>query len=143
MCAFVLLHGVTIAEGAAAVRAAVRPLPRVDAQVSPQVSSLAEALGAVGAAVRPLACVCTKVSPQVGRLGKGLAAPVAGVGLSLLLQVEAKTGRMAECLATTRTALEELRDVTGCCTIIGCLQRALLVTATFLLHHRRPVWPDA
>lgn len=62
----VLLHRVSVAEAAAADRAAVRPLASVDAQVAPQVPALTEAAGTDGAAVRPLASVCPQVAPQVG-----------------------------------------------------------------------------
>lgn len=107
------LHGVTVTEGAAAERAAVRPLTRVDAQVSPQVSSLAEALGAEGAAVWPLARVRAQVAPQVSGLSEGLAAPVAGVCLPLLLQVEAEAVGLAERLAAAGTAMHKLREEAG------------------------------
>lgn len=104
VCSFVLLHGVTVAEGTAAERAAVRTLTCVDAQVAPQVSSLAEALGAEGAAVWTLTRVRAQVAPQVSRLGEGLAAPLTGVGLLLLLQVKLQCLAAAECLATTQAA---------------------------------------
>lgn len=113
------LHGVAVAEGAAAVRAAVRTLARVDAEVSPQVSSLAEALGAEGAAVRPLARVRAQVTPQVRRLCEGFAAPLAGVGFSLLLQVEAEAAGLAERLAAARTAVDQFWEVPGCSDIIS------------------------
>lgn len=105
MGAFVLLHGVPVTEAAAAERAAVGTLSRVDAEVAPQVSSLTEALGAVGAAVRPLSRVRPEVAPQIRRLSEGLAAEVTAVRLLLLLEMEAQLCGGTERLATTRAAL--------------------------------------
>ena len=147
VCALVFLHGVSVAEGAAAVRAAVRTLARVDAEVSPQVSSLAEALGAEGAAVRPLARVRAQVTPQVRRLCEGFAAPLAGVGFSLLLQVEAETAGLAERLAAARTAVDQFWEVPRCSDIINLriFLRRLPVSVyltSLCVHHHRPaaVW---
>lgn len=146
MCAFVFLHGVSIAEGAAAVRAAVRALPRVNAQVSPQVSSLAEALGAESAAVWSLACVCAQVTPQVSRLRKGFATPVTGVGLSFLLQVQTEAAGLAECLTAPRAAMNKLGDITCYCTVIRSNRQLLLRGFCVLMsfkslcaHQHRPV----
>lgn len=109
MGAAVLLHGVSIAEAAAADGAAVRPLAGVDAQVAPQVPALAKTAGTDSAAVRPLARVRPQVTPQVGRLGEGLAAPLAGVALpAALLQVEQQAGGLGEGLAAAPALVDGL-----------------------------------
>lgn len=137
---FVLLHGVAIAERTTAERAAVRPLARVDAQVPAQIPSLAEALGTKGAAVRPLARVRAQVSPQVRRLRKRLAAPVAGVRLPLLLQVQAQAGGLAERLAAARAAVHQFRNEARDGSSIAVGRRHLLSRVQMWLLRLRSVY---
>lgn len=105
--AHVFLERVSVTERAPTHGARVRTLARVDAHVPPQVSPLAETLGAKGAAVRPLARVRAHVTSQIGRLREGFAAPVAGVGLALLFQVEAQPGRLSKDLTAAGTLVHD------------------------------------